>query len=145
MNTRYTHLQPEERVILAALRQQGQSLRSIARILGRNAATLSRELARNGDAQGYASRPAQQACQLRRQRARTWRKLHPESALWTVVTQMLLWRWSPQQIARILKRMCIDPAVSAQVKVLKHKPQRGSSCQAPVGGAGGCKSRSSLR
>ena len=108
MSTRYTHLQPEERVTLAALRQQGHSLRSIARRLGRNAATLSRELARNGDAQGYAFRPAQQACQLRRQRIRPWRKLHPESALWAVVTHMLLWRWSPQQIARILKRMHPD-------------------------------------
>ena len=35
---------------------------------------------------------------------------------------------------------CIDPAVSAQVRLLKHKPQRGSSCPAPGVGAGGCKS-----
>ena len=41
--------------------------------------------------------------------------------------------------------LCIDPAVSAQVKLLKHKPQRGSSCSAPGEGAGGCRSRSSLR
>ena len=36
---------------------------------------------------------------------------------------------------------CIDPAVSAQVRLLKHKPQRGSSCPAPDEGAGGYKSR----
>lgn len=105
MSTRYTHLPPEERVTLAALHQQDHSLRSISRTLGRSAATLSRELSRNGDALGYASRSAQQAFQLHRQRARHWLKLHPESALWTVVTHMLLWRSSPQQIARILKRM----------------------------------------
>ena len=40
---------------------------------------------------------------------------------------------------------CIDPAVSAQVRLLKHKPQRGSSCPAPDEGAGGYKSRSNLR
>ena len=38
---------------------------------------------------------------------------------------------------------CIDPALSAQIRLLKHKPQRGSSCPAPGGGAGSCKSGSS--
>ena len=42
-------------------------------------------------------------------------------------------------------RFCIYPAVSAQVRLLKHKPQRGSSCPAPDEGAGGYKSRSNLR
>ena len=41
--------------------------------------------------------------------------------------------------------LCIEPAVSAQVRLLKHKPQRGFSCRAPGEGAGGCKSRSSRR
>lgn len=43
------------------------------------------------------------------------------------------------------KKVCIDPAVSAQVRLLKHKPQPGSSWRAPGEGAGGCRSRSSLR
>lgn len=50
--------------------------------------------------------------------------------------------------ARRLKDLeveCIDPAVSAQVRLLKHKPQRESSCPAPDEGAGGYKSRSNLR
>ena len=38
---------------------------------------------------------------------------------------------------------CIDPALSAQIRLLKHKPQRGSSCPAPDVGAGGCKNGSS--
>ena len=37
---------------------------------------------------------------------------------------------------------CIDPAESAQIKLLKHKPQQGSSCSAPGEGAGGYRSRS---
>ena len=40
---------------------------------------------------------------------------------------------------------CIDPAVFAQVRLLRHKPQRGSSCPTPDEGAGGCKNRSNLR
>ena len=40
-------------------------------------------------------------------------------------------------------RGCIDPALSAQIRLLKHKPQRGSSCPAPDVDAGGCKSGSS--
>ena len=39
--------------------------------------------------------------------------------------------------------VCIDPALSAQIKLLKHKPQRGSSCPAPDVDAGSCKSGSS--
>ncbi|WP_410171289.1 helix-turn-helix domain-containing protein [Brachymonas denitrificans] len=67
MTARYTHLQPEERVTLAALLQQGYSLRSIAGTLGRSPATLSREIARNSAAsQDYASGPAQLTCQQRR-------------------------------------------------------------------------------
>ena len=38
---------------------------------------------------------------------------------------------------------CIDPALSAQIRLLKHKPQRGSSCPAPDVDAGSCKSGSS--
>ena len=45
MTTRYMQLQPEERVTLASLRQQGHSLRSIAKTLGRSASSLSREVA----------------------------------------------------------------------------------------------------
>jgi len=37
---------------------------------------------------------------------------------------------------------CIDPAVSAQVKLLKHKPRQGFSCSAPGEGACGYKNRS---
>lgn len=32
-------------------------------------------------------------------------KLDPEGPLWPLVTHMLGWYWSPQQIARTLKRM----------------------------------------
>ena len=108
MTERYRQLQPEERVTLAALRQQGQSLRQIGAVLGRNPATLSRELRRNASASGYASGPAQRASMQRRQSARPANKLDADGSLWPVVTRMLGWLWSPQQIARTLRAMWPD-------------------------------------
>ena len=105
MGTRYEHLQPEDRVTLASLRQQGWSLRAIARLQGRSPSTISRELRRNACHGSYASAPAQRLCQQRRLQARPCPKLHCGGTLWTLVTTMLCWLWSPQQIARTLQRM----------------------------------------
>jgi len=106
MTSRYTHLQPEDRLTMASLLQQGWSQRSIARVLGRSPSTICRELCRNRSAcDGYAFKPAQAACEARRVAARPLPKLHPHSALWRVVCDLLLWRWSPQQIARTLRGM----------------------------------------
>ena len=108
MTSRYTHLQPEDRPTLASLVQQGLSQRSIARLLGRSPSPVCRELARNGhSSQGYAFKPAQAACESRRLAARS-PKLHPHGALWRVVCDPLLWRWSPHQIARTLRVMHPD-------------------------------------
>ena len=41
--------------------------------------------------------------------------------------------------------ICNDPALSAQVRPLKHTPRRGFSCPAPDAGAGGCRTGSSRR
>lgn len=105
--TEYRQLQPEERITLASLRQQGHSLREIAKTLERSASSLSRELRRNAapGGPGYVAREAQAASAQRRQQARPWPKLHPELKLWHVVKTCLSWRWSPQQIARTLRRM----------------------------------------
>ena len=105
MGTRYEHLQPEDRVTLASLRQQGWSIRAIARLQGRSPSTISRELRRNACNGSYASAPAQRLCQQRRIQARPCPKLHSSGALWMLVTTMLCWLWSPQQIARTLQRM----------------------------------------
>lgn len=114
MGTRYKHLQSEDRVTLASLRQQGWSIRAIARLQGRSPSTISRELRRNACNGSYASEPAQHLCQQRRIQARPCPKLHSGGALWTLVTTMLCWLWSPQQIARTLQRMYPqDPSMHA--------------------------------
>jgi len=107
MGRSYTHLQPEERLTLAALHQQGHSRRAIARQLGRSASTICRELARNTGSAGYASRTAQAICRKRRKAAKHC-KLRQGGPLWAVVAPMLHDCWSPRQIARTLKLQSPD-------------------------------------
>lgn len=93
----YRQLQPEDRLTIASLLQQRYSVRSIARVLGRCASTISREISRNRDCdQRYASKPAQQRSEQRRHRARPLPKLHPQSLLWQLVVHFLRFRWSPE-------------------------------------------------
>jgi IS30 family transposase len=95
----YQQLQPEERMTIASMKQQGSSVRAMARTLGRSASTVSRELARNTcSTVGYASAAAQAISTSRREAARPCPKLHPQSVSWRVVLTLLEWRWSPQQI-----------------------------------------------
>ena len=106
MTRRFRQMQPEERVTLAALRQQGLGLRAIAQVLGRNAGSLSRELRRNAGSDGiYLSKQAQLAAEARRRAAQPMVKLDPSGPLWPLVTHLLGWLWSPQQIAQTLRRM----------------------------------------
>lgn len=105
MTRRFRQMQAEERVTLAALRQQGKSLRQIGEVLGRSAGSLSRELARNAQAGEYNSRSAQRVCERRRRDARPRPKLDPDGELWPLVLHMLGWLWSPQQIAQTLRSM----------------------------------------
>ena len=114
MESRYKHLQAEERVTLASLRQQGWSMRAIAHLQGRSPSTISRELRRNSSDEGYASASAQHQCQQRRLHARPPPKLHPDGDLWFLISTMLCWYCSPQHIARTPKRMHPDnPALHA--------------------------------
>ena len=102
----YQQLQPEERMTIASMKQQGSSVRAMARTLGRSASTVSRELTRNTcSVVGYASAPAQSLSTSRREAARPCPKLHPQSMSWRVVLTLLEWKWSPQQISGTLKRM----------------------------------------
>ena len=99
----YRQLQPEDRVTIASLLLQRHSVRSIARLLGRSASTVSREIARNSvSSDGYASRQAQQQWLYRRRSTRSDPKLHSQGILWFLVLHFLRLRWSPEQIALTL-------------------------------------------
>ncbi|WP_146749402.1 helix-turn-helix domain-containing protein, partial [Paracidovorax anthurii] len=94
MTRRFQQLQPEERVMLQTLKEQGRSVRFIGRSLGRSAASLSRELRRNQHDGGYAWKTAQAACVARRRATRPAAKLDPDGPLWPLVAHMLGWYWS---------------------------------------------------
>jgi len=101
----YKHLQPEDRMTLASLKQQNYSIRAIARELGRSASTISRELGRNTVDEHYGSVVAQRTGQNRRRQARPAQKLDLRSILFGLVRHWLHQRWSPEQIALALARV----------------------------------------
>jgi IS30 family transposase len=110
MTRRFQQMQAEERVTLAALRQQGQSLRQIGQVLGRSAGSLSLAFKRNSTATGYTSKAAEVACRARRVAARAPRKLDVCGPLWPIVAHQLMNLWSPQQIAKAFRRLWPDDA-----------------------------------
>lgn len=122
MGMNYSHLSAEERGAIMAMRCQGASGRQIAKVLGRSASTITRELRRNGERllggrklmgrprlrPGYdASRAGERACRLRHKPRRS-RKLRYGTALWHRVQRFLQHRWSPQQVAAKLRSLYPD-------------------------------------
>jgi IS30 family transposase len=86
----------------------GQSLRSIAQLLGRSPSTVSREVKRNGGSKDYRSAGADSSAWDRALRPKTC-KLVLNKPLATIVTDKLqLLQWSPQQIAGWLKQTYPD-------------------------------------
>ena len=96
-------LSVQEREEISRGLRAGDSLRAIARRLGRAASTLSREVARTGGRRRYrAWRGEQGAAQRARRPKRP--KLQACSRLRQEVERRLKEYWSPQQIAARLKR-----------------------------------------
>ena len=99
-----SHLSHQEREEISRGLVSGESLRSMARRLGRSASTISREVARNEGPQAYRAAAAEE---------RAWGEGHrPKKCLLasnerlrTAVAQGLQHDWSPQQIAGWLKEV----------------------------------------
>ncbi|MCJ7557749.1 MAG: IS30 family transposase, partial [Gammaproteobacteria bacterium] len=85
----------------------GQSARAIARLLGRAASTVSREVRRNGGGRGYRANAADQAAWDRAHRPKTC-KLADNRVLARIVAKKLQLEWAPRQIAGWLKRTYPD-------------------------------------
>jgi len=81
----------------------GDSIRSIAALLGRAPSTVSREINRNGGRHSYRAHQADQAAWERALRPKTCKLAH-HRALAGIVAEKLQLQWSPRQIAGWLKR-----------------------------------------
>jgi IS30 family transposase len=89
---------------------EGQSIRSIAIVLGRAPSTISREIKRNGGQECYRAIQADQATWKRASRPKTC-KLVENRALAYIVASKLRLQWSPEQIAGWLKRTFLDDEI----------------------------------
>jgi IS30 family transposase len=109
---RSRYLSQDERIEIADLRQSGLSMRAIARRLKRAPSTISRELRRNSAAgRGYRPFDAHRRATVRRARHHR-RRVETNDHLGAVVAELLLRRWSPQQISRHLRhRFSNDPSM----------------------------------
>lgn len=102
-NNCYTHMTADERETLSLGLAQGDSLRTMARVLGRAPSTLSREYTRNARGHPYRACLAQTQATTRARLPRRRRKLL-DPWLWQYVRTHLGQGCSPEQIAGRLRR-----------------------------------------
>ena len=98
----YRHMSIDERETLSLGLAQGQSLRTMARVLGRVPSTVSREHARNARDHPYRACTAQRLAATRSRQPRRARKLL-DPWLWQYVRAHLVQGCSPEQIAGRLR------------------------------------------
>lgn len=98
----YTHLSIEERCCIRKYYVEGKSYREIARLVGRNVSTISREVHRNCthmyDIPTYYPHTAQKKYLLRRSYCH--RGMFHAQELIAYIEEKLLLTWSPEQISR---------------------------------------------
>ncbi|OHU47626.1 IS30 family transposase [Mycobacteroides chelonae] len=103
------YLSVQNRIVIADALSAGESIRSIAATLGRSPSTISREVRRNRHPDTGAYRPyaAQDRAEGRRPRPKKG-KIARNGELRAFIQRHLMLRWSPEQIARTLRRQFAD-------------------------------------
>jgi len=96
------HLSLKEREEISRGLASGESLRSVARRLGRSASTVGREVARNGGLSGYRAHRADRAAWDRARRPKICKLAANPTLALTVEEKLAQW-WSPQQISGWLR------------------------------------------
>lgn len=104
LNRTSHYLTRADRIQIADLRGSGMGIRAIARMMGRSASTISRELSRNAHPNNRQYHPyaAHDRARLRKPRPKV-RKIASNPALHTFIQQGLTLRFSPEQIHYRLK------------------------------------------
>lgn len=98
----YTQLTENERYQIYALLKAGIKQKEIAHQLGRDPATISREIKRNSGLKGYRSKQAQRLSEQRKHSAKKYRKVTEEVYEW--ITQLLRQELSPEQVVDYLRK-----------------------------------------
>ncbi len=93
----YTHLSQETRYQIQRLHDGGWSLREIGEQVSRDPGTISREIQRHTDDEGYAAKRAHQRSVQRRVAASAQPRI--DAAHWPIVEGQLAQGWSPEPIA----------------------------------------------
>jgi IS30 family transposase len=99
---RGVELSEEDREIISREVAKGESLRAIARLLGRDHSVISREVARNGGREKYRAVHAQRRADVCRTRPKS-HVLEMDQRLHDVVNEGLAKKWSPRQVSRRLR------------------------------------------
>ena len=101
---KYLQFTDADRNVIAALRQENFSQADIARHLGRHVSTVSRELYRNKTTHDGAYRPSKAIAKASGRKHRSRKKSQFSKAQWTTVTNLLVEKYSPEQISGALRR-----------------------------------------
>jgi len=99
----YHHLTPSERKVIDFMRVANFSQARIAQALGRSQSTISRELRRNGDRDGYYNPHAANVVYWKRREQHYSRTKRGHKDLMDLVETKLHRKWSPEQIAGRLR------------------------------------------
>ena len=114
--SQYRHLTKEDRYHIKAQKDVGKSVAKIAKKIGCDKSTISRELRRNRGRRGYRPKQAHWMARDRWEGAEKAIKMTPK--LIRVVEGRLRQKWSPEQISGRLKREC-QPHVSHE-RIYQH-------------------------
>jgi transposase, IS30 family len=99
MPKHYAHLSHAERCQIAILLQRGDSRRSIARLLGRAASTMRREITRNFEAGFYCQTSAQATSRQRRSASGLRARIITTKSIAMIEQNLTCHQWSPVQIS----------------------------------------------
>lgn len=106
MNNKYSHIKKAERLEISILLKKNYGIRDIARALGKNPSTISREILRNSVNGVYDPHKADHNAYVKRKYSKyQGMKIENNNQLGDYVGQKLKRDWSPEQIAGRLKNI----------------------------------------
>lgn len=119
----YTHFTLAERESLRIMLSDGKSMRAMARILGRNVSSVSRELKRNCSKRGYNAWWSTSLYIFRRKKCRRKERFLVDNELITFVGEGLSKYWSPEIITIKWKQLHLGAKLSHSTiyRALKRK------------------------